>query len=489
MSHEGSAGEAAADDLGGPPSGNAGGAAPERIDGQSIIDAASAPTVPLRDVSRRGAPGQAGPAACESPRSVPPPSAGSFRLALTFPNISGGKPYEASTRAVLKPPAINGISTTDYRISILAIDGLSETGLNHDVDGDYVRIHGTATSAGDHRVRVFFRVRHPDLPSIDGHEDITLTINPDPRSLWKEIEPDPTLPFPKPHTASQRLGTPRAVLAAASQRGRSHAHEGSFRDDDFTLGFDAASGWHYMAVADGAGSAKLSRRGSAVACAAVGEPLRVHFGSTLGAPFAEAVQRYGLDRDATAEKTIRSALYHALGETALTARKAVEREASANSTGLRDYSTTLLLVVCRQFDVGWFAGSFAIGDGGVAVYSGTSGVMPLTRADSGEFAGQTRFLTMAEVWPESQGIYDRIGFHVASNLTAVVAMTDGVSDPKFETDANFADAACWHAFWKELDAAGFHPRSEQADRQLLEWLGFWSVGNHDDRTLAVLVPS
>ena len=463
----------------------------DRIDDQAIIDSATAPTIPIRERDNNQV-GHAArnPAAEQSLRpAVPVPTAGSYRLSLSLPNVAGGKPYEASIRACLKSPPIAGLEASRYRLTILSIDGLAETGLHHDIDGDFIRIHGTTTLAGDHRLRFFFRVGHPDLPSIDGHDDLTLTVNPDPRSLWKEIEPDPKLPFHKPHTASQRLLTPDASLVAASRRGRSHAHEGSFRDDDFALGYDKLSGWHYMVVADGAGSAKLSRRGSKVASEAVREPLLAHFSSSLGADFTAAVLRHGLDGDMASGQIIRTALYNSLGAVALVARKAVEGEAAANATKLRDYSTTFLLSVCRRFDVGWFAAAFTIGDGGVAIYSKNRGVTPLSRADSGEFAGQTRFLTMAEVWQDSNGINDRIDFTVTPDITALVAMTDGVSDPKFETDAKFAEANCWHAFWKELGTVGLEPGNEKAADELLDWLGFWSVGNHDDRTLAVLLPT
>jgi hypothetical protein len=40
---------------------------------------------------------------------------------------------------------------------------------------------------------------------------------------------------------------------------------GAFRDDDYALHADPNSGWHVLAVADGAGSAQYSRRGSQLA--------------------------------------------------------------------------------------------------------------------------------------------------------------------------------------------------------------------------------
>ena len=70
-------------------------------------------------------------------------------------------------------------------------------------------------------------------------------------------------------------------------------------------------------------------------------------------------------------------------------------------------------------------------------------------------------------------------------------MTDGVSDAFFETDNNLKDPE----FWKSLETNILHttnPKDEpevspetQANR-LLDWLDFWSPGNHDDRTIVVL---
>ncbi|MBK6541817.1 MAG: protein phosphatase 2C domain-containing protein [Flavobacteriales bacterium] len=52
----------------------------------------------------------------------------------------------------------------------------------------------------------------------------------------------------------------------ASNRGRSHAHEGKFRDDDFKVASLNGTGWSIVAVADGAGGSKYSRKGSFIAC-------------------------------------------------------------------------------------------------------------------------------------------------------------------------------------------------------------------------------
>lgn len=67
-------------------------------------------------------------------------------------------------------------------------------------------------------------------------------------------------------------------------------------------------------------------------------------------------------------------------------------------------------------------------------------------------------------------------------------MTDGITDPKLPTDAIFADPAQWMAFWKDdlARAVEFSRENDSLEKQLMEWLDFWSPGNHDDRTLAVL---
>jgi hypothetical protein len=74
-------------------------------------------------------------------------------------------------------------------------------------------------------------------------------------------------------------------------------------------------------------------------------------------------------------------------------------------------------------------------------------------------------------------------------MTALFLMTDGVSDPRFETDARLARPADWHALWQELNATlQLDDAVAGQEQKLLDWLDFWSPGNHDDRTIAMIVP-
>ena len=107
-------------------------------------------------------------------------------------------------------------------------------------------------------------------------------------------------------------------------------------------------------------------------------------------------------------------------------------------------------------------------------------------SDSGEFAGQTRFLTMPEITQPAE-LYRRLRFDIVPDFTALILMTDGISDPKFETDANLMKIEKWNELWTDLSKmVTFADDNELAADQLLKWLDFWSPGNHDDRTIAIL---
>jgi hypothetical protein len=64
-------------------------------------------------------------------------------------------------------------------------------------------------------------------------------------------------------------------------------------------------------------------------------------------------------------------------------------------------------------------------------------------------------------------------------------MTDGISDAKFETDARLSRYQEWDALWEDLTQQ-VDLQAVDAPKQLLAWLDFWSQGNHDDRTLALI---
>ncbi|WP_406041518.1 protein phosphatase 2C domain-containing protein [Succinimonas sp.] len=322
---------------------------------------------------------------------------------------------------------------------------------------------------------------------------------PNPRDLWKDIRTNTDIPYYKPDTATGfcAANNGKVKIFGASRRGRSHAHVGAPRDDDFQIKTDDVTGWTYLVVADGAGSAKYSRMGAERACEVVAERLP---DLVKNEKFQEALIRLESNPgfgEAELEQ-LRKSAYYVLPKAAHEAFKSLNElvPTTKEKSELRDFATTLLCVITRNIHDRQLVISFAIGDGAIAVYdAGNSANTHLMNTpDSGEFAGQTRFLTMKSIFANSQEIMARIRIQCVPDYTAVMLMTDGVSDAKFETESLLEDKARWDDFWQDLTVNGsddspplnLDSSAEELSKQLLEWLNFWVVGNHDDRTIVVM---
>ena len=302
--------------------------------------------------------------------------------------------------------------------------------------------------------------------------------------------------MPEPRYRNENQATDSALLdgeekhiVAASLRGRSHAQEGKPRDDAFR--FATAHGWQVLAVSDGAGSACYSREGARLACEKAvavccerldNEPYRAGFEAHIKALSA-------IPDETNKRKPVGDSLYTLLCHAANQARQAIAQEAGLQGKETRTYAATLLLCVAKHFEFGWFVGSFWVGDGAIALYRRDTTphtVYLMGEPDEGEYGGQTRFLTMPEVFSDASALYRRLRFRLVDDFSALFLMTDGVSDPKFETTNNLKNAEKWDALWDELTAAHALTNAAESEQALLEWLGFPSPGNHDDRTLLVL---
>lgn len=329
---------------------------------------------------------------------------------------------------------------------------------------------------------------------------VQFVINQDPRKLWRDIpvdwenmtEPkykkdDIQIDYVKVEALSD--GTPQKDIVAASKRGRSHAQEGKPRDDHFKMSH-MDNGWYIMAVADGAGSAKYSREGSRIACEEVTNYCMAQLANSKD--FESAVKQYNehkTESESDARKAVGDYIYKIVGTAAFKAHKSINAEAAIKKLPAKQYATTLLLAICKKFEFGWFIATFWVGDGAICLYNKqahTAEVLGIP--DEGEYAGQTRFLTMPEIFKDATSLYQRLRFRIVDDFTALFLMSDGVSDPKFETDANLNNPDKWDALWTDLKENGVEltDDNEETKNQLLAWLDFWSPGNHDDRTIAIL---
>nr|WP_075087478.1 protein phosphatase 2C domain-containing protein [Verrucomicrobium spinosum] len=242
----------------------------------------------------------------EPPTPSPLPS-----YPVRLPNATVGRDYTAN---VLTHLATGALTFASFEPAAALPDGLATDGIT---------ITGSPLLAGEYEIPVACLIQGADPDRPDKLlRTLQITINADPRSLWKNQESDPTSPFWKPDAESAALTDTPRLVAAASLRGRSHAHVGSCRDDDFSLAWFPASGWYALTVADGAGSAKYSRQGSKIACAKVKE----HFASLLGengqdtlTPLTEA---WAADAEAVDKRNaVRSELYNQFGRAAYSAAR------------------------------------------------------------------------------------------------------------------------------------------------------------------------
>jgi serine/threonine protein phosphatase PrpC len=407
---------------------------------------------------------------------------------ISLPNATVGKSY---SHALVLP---NGIADHIERFEIHCP---GEIGFEFDAANK--ALSGVPKSAGEFKLTMRYHIN--GAPESEPHErDIRLFVNADPRSLWKNLDSDRTDPhWKEDDVASYDMAFPGRKLIAASKRGRSHAHEGLFRDDDYSFRYWPETGWGLLSIADGAGSCALSRRGSLLACSAVleffespeGHEALLTCNELLAASHA-APEQPATDQAGNEPLDATAALNALVVKAAKHAHDRIAQEALQQGKALKDYSTTLLYALVKEMHGQTIVASFWIGDGGVAAFDQrAAAVHQLSSPDSGEFAGQTRFLTSPDTFLTEGRSRSQVA--ILEGYTALLLMTDGVTDPKFQTDANLGRYTYWDQLWKDLsngdaDVPGveWSAPPEVASQQLLKWLDFWSPGNHDDRTIMIL---
>lgn len=309
-----------------------------------------------------------------------------------------------------------------------------------------------------------------------------LNIIPDPRSLWKVIEPETGQPFVKGHTDQCLISTEKFDLIAASRRGRSHEHAGTFRDDDFSLLYIPDTGWSVITVADGAGSAIYSREGSRIAVDIVEKQFSGYLYADTIASLEKDLSQWQIGQQDEVTKQIAKKLneqffnvYYDIYKSII---EEIELQAKVSNVPAKAFSTTLLVAVIRQYQNRTFISTFSVGDGAIAVYSRDL-VRLMNVADGGEYAGQTQFLDRSI----ASDFGNRIKIGHFNDIEAVLAMTDGISDPIFETEVGLGQHPLWTKMYQEIEPLFHQP---DADIALLEWMHFFKPGHHDDRTMAVL---
>lgn len=389
---------------------------------------------------------------------------------------------------------IDGLGLVD--VGYYWFEGLDLLGLEY--NNETHEITGIPKVSGDHKIKLILRRKDWTAGKPNIEREVTLIINPDPKSLFKNIPTPESIEYYKPDSEKKYIKaeapagffgsgkTSKKNIVLASQRGRSHAHEGIARDDDFGAEYCKTNGWYIITVADGAGSKKYSRKGSEIACKTVVAECKKLL-ELKHKKIENNIEVFHRNSSTENRKTLGDEIYHTIVDSFFTALKNIDKEAQTKGRPIDDYSTTLIVSICKEFKFGWFIGAFWVGDGGIGIYNKEKqSIKILGDPDGGEFAGQTRFITMPEMLNGTE-LYRRLRIEIVPDFTALVLMTDGVTDPKFETDANLVKVEKWNNLWADLsNQVNFSTKNEGIADQLLNWLDFWSRGNHDDRTIAIL---
>lgn len=387
-------------------------------------------------------------------------------LNIQLPNGMVGREYQ------------NALPVNDFRpVSNLLPDELA---LKFEQDEQI--ISGTPKASGDYELKFKGVISSADKQHQPTLIIARLTVNPDPRSLWQDLPSDSEALFHKPDFYTCGYEHDNMRLLASSRRGRSHAHKGTHRDDEARVEWLSESGWHILAVADGAGSCQYSRRGSQLALEVAIDHLCQELGGDAGKALYDACLTQD-DINSTFNATTSKAIHQTLITAAWNAASAIRTEAVDNQFSAKEFSTTLLILLHKPTIDGHLVIGFSIGDGAIVAYDAENGVNLLCTPDSGEFAGQTRFLDTGLF--QNQDIYQRVKITLIPSFTALMAMTDGITDAKFDTETQLSQKAPWDSLWSELSPQ-LEGDLEEVEIQMLEWLNFFIPGHHDDRSITLL---
>lgn len=423
---------------------------------------------------------------------------------LDFTNLSFTIPN--GTEGVLYAHTLDLEQFRRSEIIHFEFTGLDEIGLRFSSESG--KIEGKPSVNGAFKIGIHFRVEGESETSTLHLKEINFVSNPDPKSLWKNIPSDREALYWKPDTRSDAQGLGDKNIVVSSKRGRSHQNVGSFRDDDYGFHYFEKTDWSVVAVSDGAGSASFSRQGSALACEEVIRyfsdlmPLREFLG------FEQKINHFAETKNETvleeAKMDAKKSLYKATLHVHNTIAKIAEQTALSHPEKMDNpraksnadyFHATLIFVAFKKFDFGYVFLTFGVGDCPIGIVDkAETNAKLLNWLDVGEFGGGTRFVTQPDIFhSKERPMVTRFNVHIQDDFSYLFLMTDGIYDPKFEVEANLEKSEKWLDFIADIKgnnedgvSVNFEGSPEEMENQLNEWMDFWSKGNHDDRTLAII---
>jgi len=416
---------------------------------------------------------------------------------IVIPNAKELIPYSA----IIDFVALNLTDLIDEKF-----EGLEDLGLSFNKVTD--TIEGTPTKSGDVKFKLLYKIKGEDDNTPLNEKLISLVINPDPKSLWVLKPSNQEAIFSKPDEieAFEKLG--EKTIVVSSKRGRSHGKEGTSRDDDFAFKYFEKTHWSLVVVSDGAGTAFLARKGSKIACDAVVDFFENDVDIEKMNDFEFKILEYNKDKTEEKLKEIevlsKQILYKATVYVHTKLKEFAEQTFSTNpelfnnpkaKTNLEYLHSTLIFTLFKKYEFGYLLQSFSVGDCPIAVMNiDKTETTLLNWLDVGEYGGGTRFITQPNIFhSEERPMASRFSFKIIEDFSYLFLMTDGIYDAKFVVEANLEKHEKWTDFLEDLDGKNdennkveFNKDNSEIANQLSKWMDFWSAGNHDDRTLAIV---
>ncbi|WP_298511209.1 PP2C family serine/threonine-protein phosphatase [uncultured Kordia sp.] len=372
---------------------------------------------------------------------------------------------------------------------------------------DTMTIEGTPEVKLDDFFTIEFLVDGEEASEIKHQKQVKLLINPDPKSLWKDIPSDTNALFWKEDDKSEATKIGEKSIVVSSKRGRSHKNVGSFRDDDYAFKYFEDSEWTIVAVSDGAGSAKFSRKGSEIACSETikcFENVAIKELELFEEEFNQFIDLKEGKQLEQAKETAIKAIYkvavHAhteiekiASETALESPKAFDKTKILNKADY--FHATLIFIAFKKINNKYVFLSFGVGDCPIGIINkDRTEAKLLNWLDIGKYGGGTRFITNREIFSSKERpIVSRFNVYITEDFSFLFLMTDGIYDAKFIVEANLEKTEKWLEFIADLEGRNednvtldFSRDLNQLEENLNNWMDFWSKGNHDDRTLAII---
>lgn len=416
---------------------------------------------------------------------------------IVIPNATVGQSYEIKLD-------FQKLNLTDLIFE--KFEGLEEIGLNFNSVDD--TIEGIPIQSGDIKIKFLFKINGESESSPINEKIISLIVNPDPKSLWKDIPSDINDLFWKEDDCSiaDKLGEKNIVVS--SKRGRSHKNVGSFRDDDFAFKHFEKTGWSVIAVSDGAGSYSLSRKGSQLACNAVIEYFENSSDIEKSKEFEAKINEYSTSKNDSILRELEILAKQNLYKATVYAHNKIKEHSEQTfksnpelfnnpkaKSYLDYYHSTLIFALFKKYEFGYLILTFGVGDCPIALMNKEQTETNLLNwLDVGEFGGGTRFITQADIFHSTERpMVTRFNFKIIPDFSFLFLMTDGIYDPKFIVEANLQKNEKWNDFLEDLQGKNedslkveFNSSNTEIVSQLSNWMDFWSQGNHDDRTLAII---